>query len=174
MQKVIVLLLFVASFLGLSAQSSGLVWTPLDSVEAHYQREPKPILVLVDASWCGWCKALRKRTLTDKKIASYLRTHYYLTRLDGESTEVLTWMGKSFQPRYADQQHELANYWQRGQPGYPGLVWLSSPAAEPAPLAGFMKPKELEPFLVYFVESGPQVESFDAFVRRRFPNWTPQ
>lgn len=170
MQKVILLTIFLASAGWIRAQRVRLTWTPLDSLTVRYEREPRPLLILVEASWCGWCKALKKRTLSDAATAQYLNKHYYLAAMDGESAGPITWLGKTFVPRFLDKQHELANYWQRGNPGYPTLVWLTSPNAEPAPLPGYLKPAELEPFLAYFVESGPTQESFEQFLKRRFPN----
>jgi thioredoxin-related protein len=169
MQKVILWMFFMGISCSIQAQRVRLQWTPLDSVPALYHRAPRPILVLIEASWCGWCKALRKRTLAEKKTAAYINQHYYLTALDGESNEPIRWQDRTYPPRFFEQQHALAHHWQRGQPGYPTLVWLTAPDAEPAPLPGFVTPSELEPFLTYFVESGPQQESFESYLARRYP-----
>jgi len=59
--------------------------------------------------------------------------------------------------------HELAVYLTHGQLEFPNTIFLSSVSAIPAPIAGYMKPSEIEAPLKYFGEKKEKVQTLSAF-----------
>ncbi|MBL0144625.1 MAG: hypothetical protein IPP48_01530 [Chitinophagaceae bacterium] len=58
-----------------------------------------------------------------------------------------------------------------GQMGYPSTVLLSTPTAQPAPLAGYLKPAELEPALKYFGDGYYKNQNFTDFMKNFSGKW---
>ena len=54
---------------------------------------------------------------------------------------------------------------------YPNTIFLSALDARPAPLSGYMKPKELEAPLKYFAERKSEQESFVDFNKKMKKEW---
>ncbi len=175
MQKVIVffycsILLFVfASFM--KPEKEKVIWLSIAEMQAAYSKNPKPILVDVYTSWCGWCKVMDKQTYGNDKVAAYINEKYYAVKFDAESKDPVEWNRKKYEYNAQNKVNDLAVYLLYGQMSYPSTVFLSSIDAQPAPLAGFLKPKEIESPLKFFGEGVYKTKNFPEFMKGFSGSW---
>src|SRR5674476_574025 len=62
-------------------------WLSIAEMQVAYSKNPKPILVDVYTSWCGWCKVMDKQTYSNDKVAAYINEKYYAVKFDAESKD---------------------------------------------------------------------------------------
>ena len=110
-------------------------------------------------------------TYSKQTVADYINTHYYAVKLDAESTSSISLNGKKYNFLQSTGTNELANYLLAGQMAYPTTVFLSSLDARPAPLAGYLKPNELEAPLKYYGEAANKRLSFDDYMKTFKGSW---
>ncbi len=175
MQKVTI---FILSFLIVFSVSSfkmqkdeKINWISIAELQEAYKKNPKPVLIDVYTSWCGWCKVMDKETYNKDKVAAYINEHYYAVKLDAETVETLMWNGKKYSYNADYRANELAVYFLNGQMSYPSTIFLTSLNAQPAALAGYLKPAELEPPLKYFAEADNKTKSFQEFMQTYKAGW---
>lgn len=127
-------------------------WISFAEMEKSYAQNPKPIIIDLYTDWCGWCKVMDKNTYGNAKVAAYINEHYYAVKYNAESTDSV-WFNKiKYGFNSALKTNELALLLSRGDRSYPNTIFLEKIDASPAPLSGYMKPKEMEAPLRYFVE----------------------
>lgn len=146
-------------------------WLSITEMQAAYSKNPKPILVDVYTSWCGWCKVMDKETYSNEKVAAYINEKYYAVKLDAESQEPVEWNGKKYAYNAQNKINDMAVFLLYGQMSYPTTVFLSSLDAKPAPLAGYLKPKEIEPPLKFFGEGAYKTKNFPEFMKLFRASW---
>jgi thioredoxin-related protein len=146
-------------------------WLTISELQAAYAREPRPVLVDVYTQWCGWCKAMDKETFSNENVANYINTHYYAVKFDAESKESFTWAGKTFTYDSSYRANDFAIYLTGGQLSFPTTVLLADINAQPAPLAGFLKPGEIEPPLRFFGDGVYKSQNYPEFIRNFSVNW---
>ena len=175
MQKVAVILvtgwlwLCFTSFLPAPAKKVN--WMSVKELHAAYARQPKPILVDVYTGWCGWCKVMDRETYSRAEVADYINEHFYPVKLDAESKETFDWNGKTFTYNRQYKSNDLAIWLLYGQMSYPSTVFIPTLDGQPAPLAGYLKPAELEAPLRYFGEGAYKSKKFPEFMQGFQPNW---
>ena len=146
-------------------------WITVAELQAAYAKNPKPIVVDVYTSWCGWCKVMDRETYSKDNVASYINEHYYAVKLDAESKESFEWNGKKYEYKPEYKSNELALYLLYGQMSFPTTVFLSAIDAQPAPLAGYLKPNELEAPLKFFGDSIYKTKNYPEFMNGFKPSW---
>jgi thioredoxin-related protein len=146
-------------------------WITMQQLNEQYAKNPKPILIDLYTSWCGWCKVMDSKTYTHEKLAKYVNEHYYAVKFDAESREVITFNNKTYKYNAQYKTNELALYLTSGQLSYPTTVFMSGVSAQPAPLPGYLKPKEIEGPLKYFGEKADVKETFVAFNKKLHTEW---
>jgi thioredoxin-related protein len=146
-------------------------WITMQELNEQYAKNPKPILIDLYTSWCGWCKVMDSKTYTHQKLVKYVNEHYYAVKFDAESREIITFNNKIYKYNVQYKTNELALYLTSGQLSYPTTVFMSGVSSQPAPLAGYMKPKEIEGPLKYFGEKADVKETFVAFNKRLHTEW---
>lgn len=138
-------------------------WLSMEEMQLAFKKEPRPLLVDLYTSWCGWCKEMDRTTYQNAKVVAYINQHYYAVKFDAESKKDVLFNNKLFSFNKEYKANELAMHLSFGQMEYPTTVFLTSPGASPAPLPGYLKPKELEAPLKYFAEADMAKESFVDF-----------
>jgi uncharacterized protein YyaL (SSP411 family) len=146
-------------------------WISLTELAVAYQKEPKPIIIDVYTSWCGWCKVMDKETYGNDKVADYINKNYYAVKFNAESKDSATFAGKTYGFNPAYKANDLAVYLLFGRMGYPSTVLLSTIDAQPAPLSGYLKPAELEPPLKFFGDGEYKKQNFPDFMKSFVTAW---
>jgi len=146
-------------------------WISFEQLQELHAKEPRPILVDLYTNWCGWCKVMDKNTYGNSKVATFINQHYYAVKYNAESKDDVIFNGKkySYNPEY--KTNGLALYLSSWQLEYPNTIFLSSLAATPAPLAGYMKPQEFEAPLKYFSKAANQKMTFVEFNQQLKKEW---
>jgi thioredoxin-related protein len=175
MQKVkwffVITVLFLSNVSFLHPEKEKIKWLSFDELSIAYKKEARPIIFDVYTDWCGWCKVMDKETYSKEKVASYINSHYYAVKFNAESTAPVVFNGKKYGYNASNRSSELANYLLFGQYSFPTTVFLSSIDARPAPLAGFLKPAELEAPLKYFGDGAYKKQNYDEFMKSFKPSW---
>lgn len=140
-------------------------------LQLAYTKAPRPIIVDVYTSWCGWCKVMDKETYRNAKVSDYINEHFYAVKLDAETKEVFDWNGKQYSYNDAYQSNELAVYLMAAQMSYPTTVLLPSLASQPAPMTGFLKPNELEAPLKFFGDGNYKTTTYQQFIQSFKGTW---
>ncbi|MEO6583347.1 MAG: DUF255 domain-containing protein, partial [Ferruginibacter sp.] len=149
--KYILVLAFIQFFtFAINNPKEKINWLTIEAMQKEYSKNPKPILIDLYTNWCGWCKVMDKSTYGNDKVAAYINENYYAIKLDAETKEAISFNGKvyNFNPTY--QSNDLAMYFTFGRREFPTTVFLSYLDARPAPLSGYLKPKEIEAPLKFF------------------------
>ncbi len=175
MQKVASLLLSLLLLTTMSghqpAAKSKVNWLTLEEMHTAYAREPKPILVDVYTGWCGWCKVMDRETYSNPAVADYINAHFYPVKLDAESKTDFVWNGKTYAYNKPYKTNDLAIWMLYGQMSYPSTVFFSRLDAQPAPLAGYLKPAELEAPVKYFGEGAWASQKYPDFIQTFKGSW---
>ena len=146
-------------------------WLSIEEMQLAYKKKPKPIIVDVYTSWCGWCKVMDKETYSNDQVAAYINEKYYAVRIDAETKESLEWNGKKYGYVSQYKVNELAAYFLNGQMSYPTTVFFSSLEGNPAPLAGYLKPKEIESPLKFFGDGVYKTKNFPDYLKGFTASW---
>ncbi len=146
-------------------------WISINEMQTAYAKEPRPIIIDVYTSWCGWCKEMDEKTYGNEKVVAYINEHFYAVKFNAESTDsvVLGTIKYGYNPAY--NTNGLAVYLLSGLMGYPTTVLLSSIDARPAPLSGYLKPSELEPPVKYFGDGAYKNQDFTVYMTKFAGKW---
>ncbi|HMO62709.1 MAG TPA: DUF255 domain-containing protein [Ferruginibacter sp.] len=176
MQKVILFFSAVIIILclcagALSSSKEKIKWLTMAEAQAEYRKTPKPLLVDVYTDWCGWCKVMDKETYNNDKVAAYINEHFYAIKFNAEQKDSVWWAGQRYGYNAANRVHDLAVYLLGGQMSYPNTVFVPELSGRPAPLAGFLKPKEIEAPLKFFGDGAYKTMNFPEFLKNFSVSW---
>ncbi|MEO6548763.1 MAG: DUF255 domain-containing protein [Ferruginibacter sp.] len=146
-------------------------WISFAQLQEEYAKNPKPIIVDVYTGWCGWCKEMDKQTYANEKVAAYINEKYYAVKFDAESREDIEWKGKKYSYNAQNKVNDFAIYLLNGQLGYPTTVFFISPDSRPSPLAGFLKPKDIESPLRFFGDGFYKTKKFPEYLKSFSASW---
>lgn len=164
MKKTFTILAFLFISAAYISAQDGVKWYTIEEADALLKTDPKPVFIDTYTDWCSWCKRLDKDTFSDPIIAEYLNENFIPVKFNAESKEPVTFLGKEFinDGKYG-KSHQLAIALLRGDMSYPTMVFLSEKAELLGPIKGYMKPMEMEPYLVFMGESRYLTEKWEEF-----------
>lgn len=153
------------------AKKEKVKWLTITELMEAYKNSPRPVLVDIYTDWCGWCKVMDRETYGNEKVITYINEHYYAVKLNAERKDSVTWNNRKFGYNPDNRANDLAVYFTGGQMSFPTTVFLASLDAQPAPLAGYLKPNEIEPPLKYFGDGVYKTKNFPEFMKTFTVTW---
>ena len=146
-------------------------WLTVAELQVMYSKNPKPVLVDLYTSWCGWCKVMDKETYSNENVANYINENYYAVKLDAEQKETLEWNGKKYNYDKRNKVNQLAVYLTGGQLSFPTTIFITDLNKAPAPLAGYLKVREIEAPLKYYGGGAYKTQNFEMFYKTFSSKW---
>lgn len=150
-----------------SAQSTteGVAWLSFEEAIARHKENPKKILIDLYTDWCGWCKVMDQKTYSQEDIATYINTHFYPIKFNGEQKEAVSFNGYTFEfvPSGRRGYHQLAAALTRNQLSYPTTVFLDEELRIIQPIPGYLKADQMEPIIIYIGEDHFKTTEWGAF-----------
>ena len=177
MQKVKwVLVIFTAilisySFIPAPKEKTEIKWLTMAQLHEAYSKQPKPIIFDIYTDWCGWCKVMDRDTYSKETVINYINTKYYAVKYNAESKDSIILGNKKFAYNPAYRANNLAVFLTGGQMSYPTTAFLPELNGQPAPLAGFMTPTQLEAPLKYFGDGAYQKQNYAEYLKTFSSSW---
>jgi thioredoxin-related protein len=78
------------------AHSSDIAWKTWAELEQALKEDPKPVFIYFHASWCAYCKKIKRDIFTKKNIINTLNHKFYAVEMDIETTDTITFDGVTF------------------------------------------------------------------------------
>jgi thioredoxin-related protein len=134
--------------------ASPVKWMTFEQAVEKNKTEKRKIFVDVYTDWCGWCKVMDKNTFTDPAIAKLLNEKYYPVKFDAEQTADINFKGTTFKFIGNGNRgtHQLAAALLNNQLSYPTVTIMEADYTAVYPIAGYRKPAEFHPYLVFYGE----------------------
>ena len=163
MKKILFFVILVS--LTISTISQQVNWLSFEKAIELNKTNPKPILIDVYTDWCGWCKKMDKETYTNKVIVSYINTHLYAVKMDGEGKKDITYKDYTFafKKEGNTKYHELAAVLMNGKLSYPTTLFMNEKNELVDRIPGYLETAVMEKVLVFFNEKKYETDSWEAF-----------
>ena len=130
-------------------------WMTWAEVQTALKTNPKPIIVDVYTSWCGWCKFMDKTTFKNRKVISYINNNMYAVKFDAETKTPIQFDGNLYENKELGHKrgsHDLANAILNDEMSYPTIVYFNENLERITISTGFKKSKALLKELSYVTE----------------------
>lgn len=176
--KKIVLLCVIATFAAhVQAQTPAKInWIGFEAAMKLNSANPKPIIVDMYTSWCGFCRKLDAETFSDPRIIQFINDNYYAVKFDAETSDSIRYKDSVYYnvrigalnedgTPAKGKSHSLAETLLSGRMAYPTLVYMVPDKDIVAPVPGYVTPEKIEPYLLFFSEKIYEGNLFDAFTK---------
>lgn len=124
-------------------------WLTFEEAIVLHKDNPKKLLIDLYTDWCGWCKVMDRETYSNAMLSSYINNNFYPVKFNAEQKESVEFEGHTFNfiPSGRRGVHELAAALTRNQLSYPTTVFMDEELRIIQPIAGYLKPQQMEPIL---------------------------
>ena len=148
-------------------EKANVKWLSFEEAIEMHQQNPKKLLIDLYTDWCGWCKVMDKNTYGKAEIADYINSNFYPVKFNAEQKDPVLFNGHTFKfvPSGRRGVHELAAALTRNQLSYPTTVFLDEELRIIQPIAGYLKPDQMEPILLYIGDGHYETTKWEEFKR---------
>ena len=148
------------------AEESLVKWMSFKDAQELSLKQPKPLLVDVYTSWCGWCKVMMKNTYSDPNLSAYINNWFYPVKFDAETHDTIQYQGQRYINKGAKGQkstHDLAIKLLGEKQVYPTTLFLANNFQYTLLSQGNLEVKKMEPLLVFIVEGAFRTIVYEDF-----------
>ncbi|WP_370087681.1 thioredoxin family protein [Ekhidna sp.] len=140
-------------------------WLNFEEAIALHEKQPKKLLIDLYTDWCGWCKVMDRNTYSKAEIANYINENFYPVKFNAEQKEPVEFRGHTFNFVAQGRRgvHELAAALTRNKLSYPTTVFMDEELRIIQPVAGYLKPEQMEPILLFIGEDHFKTTPFEDF-----------
>ena len=126
-------------------------WLTFEEAIALHEKTPKKLLIDLYTDWCGWCKVMDQKTYSKSEIANYINSNFYPVKFNAEQKDPVEFNGHTFKfvPSGRRGVHELAAALTQNKLSYPTTVFMDEQLRIIQPIAGYLKPEQMEPILLF-------------------------
>lgn len=143
-------------------------WLSWEEALVLHEKTPKKLLIDLYTDWCGWCKVMDNNTYSKVEIANYINENFYAIKFNAEQTEPVEFNGHTFKfiPSGRRGVHELAAALTKNQLSYPTTVFMDEELRIIQPIAGYLKPEQMEPILLYIGDNHYTSTNWEDFKKK--------
>jgi thioredoxin-related protein len=136
--------------------SEAVEWRPFEEALAVADTSGRPVLVHVEAPWCGWCRKMNREVFPE--LGSYLNARLVATRINREE--------RSTTHRYREARYTEAELARRfNASGVPTVVLLDPAGNYLFHLSGYHPASDLRPVFAYVAEGAYRSQSLRSYLR---------
>ena len=160
-------ILFVFSGWNTIEDAEEIKWLSFEEAMELHEENPKKLLVDLYTDWCGWCKVMDKKTYSKVEIANYINENFYPVKFNAEQKQEVEFNGHTFKfiPSGRRGYHQLAAALTNNKLSYPTTVFMDEELRIIQPIAGYLKPEQMEPILLYIGDDHFKTTKWDEFNR---------
>ena len=112
------------------AQQSSVKWLDFEELTPAMRTEIRPVIIQFGTPWCNYCKMMDQQVFKNPELVSFIKSRFYLLKLNAESREEIKFLGKryTFIPSGPNTgRHQLADLLaaENGVVQYPTTVILN-------------------------------------------------
>lgn len=145
-KSLICLLLSVTFCINSYSQRAKINWLSFKKLADTMQMHPKKIMLNLHTTWCKYCKIMDKQTFTDTGVISLLNKKVYAIKMDAETKDKITFLGKTFDSNQSSSTlHPLAVLLcSNGDKGFPQTIIINEDGEIIFQYAGLLTPENLK------------------------------
>jgi len=165
---VVCLLLLVSIGSWKPKEKAEVEWLSFEEAIALHKENPKKVLIDLYTDWCGWCKVMDRETYSKVEIANYINENFYPVKFNAEQKQSVEFNGHTFEyiPTGRRGVHELAAALTNNQLSYPTTVFMDEDLRIIQPIAGYLKPAQMEPILLYIGDNHFKTTKWEDFTKK--------
>ena len=167
--RIVLCFLVLLSFGSWNANESNqkVEWLTFEEAIARHKKNPKKLLVDLYTDWCGWCKVMDRQTYSKAEIANYINKNFYPVKLNAEQRQPIEFNGHTFKfiPSGRRGYHQLAASLTNNRLSYPTTVFMDEELKIIQPIAGYLRPEQMEPILLYIGDNHFKTTKWENFAQ---------
>lgn len=143
----------------LAGSAAAVEWRDWNAGLSAAAASSRPVLVDVYTDWCGWCRRMDRDVYGRADVARYLSQKFVTIRLNAESSESVTYRGRSMTARSLASSFDVS--------GYPTTLFLTSDGEHLVNVPGYVEAGRFL-LLLRYVGDGHMERGvrWDEFVKR--------
>ncbi len=126
-------------------------WRTIEEAAVEQKKHPeKKLMVDLYTDWCGYCKAMDRKTFTQDDLAKFINDNFIPVKFNAEKQEAFIYNDESFELLKASNGKKLNMFAYKalkGNIGYPSYVIVDSEGKFVDAAQGYFSPEKFKPFL---------------------------
>lgn len=125
-------LLALAALLAHAPAARAVEWRDWNAGLKAAAASGRPVIVDVYTDWCRWCKQMDREVYGRADVSRYLDAKFVAVKLDAESSESVSYRGRSLTARALASSFDVT--------GYPTTIFLTSGGEHLVNVPGYIEP----------------------------------